>query len=348
MTTGTAAPPGGRAGGVGTAAQMVGVLGTGSYLPDRTVDNHEMADTIGVTLEWIERKTKIRERRYASAHQATSDLAVAAAHGALADAGLTADDIDYLIVSTSTGDSPQPPTAYLVQSALRAWRAACFDVNVVCSGFVYGIALAQGMLALRPDAIAVVIAAEVYSRFIDFSDRRTAVLLGDGAGAAVLGAVPAPSGIVAVDLRSRGDLSRLIRVDAGGSRLPASHATVDEGGHYFRMEGRDVAHFVRTAVPDSIQEILKGADLEPADVDHFVPHQANGVLLDAVAELSPLPRARMHRTVDRYGNTGSASVPVTLDEANRNGAIRAGQLVLIASFGGGMSMGNCLLRWGRA
>jgi acetoacetyl-CoA synthase len=324
----------------------IGILSTGSFLPKNEVGNEEIAEHVGVTAEWIERKTQIRSRRYAAPHEATSDLAVRAAERALAQAELTAGEIDYIIVSTSTGDFPQPPTSYLVQHGLGAYGAACFDVNVVCSGFVYALALAHSLVTVRPDARVLVIGADVYSRILDFTDRRTAILFADGAGAAVVGAVPEPYGIIASDLSSRGDAHHLIRVEAGGSRRPASAATVAEGAHFFRMDGRGVRDFVAEHVPAALAALVRRAGVDLAAVDHFVPHQANGVMLGEVVERAGLGAAQTHRTLVRYGNVGSASVPVALDEANRTGALSPGDLVLLAGFGGGMSIGASLLTWG--
>jgi acetoacetyl-CoA synthase len=326
----------------------VGILGTGSYLPSRVVSNVEVAARVGVDEEWILRKTRILTRRYAAADEATSDLAAKAGAAALEEAGLTAADIDLLVVSTSTPDSPQPPTACLVQSLLGASKAAAFDINVVCSGFVYALELARNYVAAKPGAHVLVIAADVYSRCLDFDDRRTAVLLGDGAGAAVVGQVDAGYGILHIDLSARGDLRDLIRVEAGGSRLPASHETVDDGGHFFRMEGRLVREFVLEHVPQAQAQAVVGAGVARAELAHIVPHQPNGTLLDELAEIAGnegFVNAHLHQTVERYGNVGSASVPVTLDAAFRGGTLADGELVLLTTFGGGMSMGHCVLRW---
>jgi len=322
-----------------------GILATGSYLPKEEITNEHVAELVGVTPEWIERKTQIRTRRYAAPDEATSDLAVRAATSALEQAGIPADRLGYVIVATSTGDFPQPPTAYIVQDALEAYGAACFDINVVCSGFVYALALARSLIAQKPETYALVVAADVYSRIIDFADRRTAVLFADGAGAAVVGAVPDPYGIIDVDLASRGDAHRLIRVEAGGSRHPASLETVAAGGHYFRMEGRAVRDFVTDHVPPALAGLAARAGARLDQVDHFVPHQANGVLVQELVERAGLTGAQTHRTLERYGNVGSASVPVALDEANRAGLLKDGDLVLLAGFGGGMAIGSCLLRW---
>ncbi|MFJ8637183.1 3-oxoacyl-ACP synthase III family protein [Streptomyces sp. NPDC093568] len=328
--------------------KRIGILSTGSYLPKEEVSNEEIAGRVGVTAEWIERKTQIVSRRYAAPDEATSDLAARAATRALEQAELTADRIDYVIVSTSTGDFPQPPTAHLVQDAIGAYGAACFDINVVCSGFVYALELARSLCEGRPDSRVLVIGADLYSRILDFGDRRTAVLFADGAGAAVVGPVDEPYGIIGTDLVSRGDAHDLIRVEAGGSRNPASARTVAEGGHLFRMNGRGVRDFVMAHVPPALTALADRVGVEVAQVDHFVPHQANGVMLGEVVELTGLTRATTHRTLQKYGNVGSASVPVALDEANRSGALGRGDLVLLAGFGGGMSIGASLLRWGVA
>ena len=324
----------------------VGVLGTGSYLPERVVTNAELATFVrGADPDWALRKTLIEARRFAADHEATSDLAIKAAVNALANAHLPADRVDYLIVSTSTGDSPQPPTSSLVQNAIGATRAACFDINVVCAGFVFGLQLARGLVAANPEAVVLLVAADVYSRILDFDDRRTAVLFGDGAGAAVIGAVRQPYGVLDVELVTRGDAHKLISVEAGGSRRPASAATVADGGHWFRMDGRGVRDFVLEGVPPILNDLLKRSGVTAEDVQHFVPHQANGMMIRELVEAAGLSAAQTHLVLDRYGNTGSASIPIALDEASRSGALADGDLVLLAGFGGGMAVGASLLRW---
>ncbi|MEU8228064.1 ketoacyl-ACP synthase III [Actinoplanes sp. NPDC048967] len=324
----------------------IGILGTGSYLPEHEVTNEALMELVtDTTPEWISRRTLIEARRFAAPDEATSDLATKAALAALTRAGIDADRIDYLIVSTSTGDSPQPPTASLVQHAIGAHRAAAFDINVVCAGFVFGLALADSLVATRPEAVVLVVAADIYSRILDFGDRRTAILFGDGAGAAVVGAVPAPYGLVDTELITRGDAHELIHVKAGGSRLPASAETVADGDHYFRMNGRGVRDFVLAGVPPVLADLLKRAGVTPGDVDHFVPHQANGMMIGELVEAAGLGDARTHLVLDRYGNTGSASAAIALDAAARAGELHDGELVLLAGFGGGMSVGAALLRW---
>lgn len=327
----------------------VGFLGTGSYLPEREMSNEDVAALVpDVTAEWIERKTAIRSRRYAAEHEATSDLAAKAALRALEHARMRASEVSYLIVSTSTGDFPQPPTSCLVQQMIGAQGAACFDINVVCAGFVYGIELARCLVAASPGTIALVVAADVYSRFLDFTDRRTSVLLGDGAGAVLVGTVQAGYGIIDVDLSTRGEAHDLIKVRAGGSRLPASARTVAAGDHFFTMSGRGVRDFVMDNVPPTLDKLLARAGTDADQINCFIPHQANGVLLDELVSLCGLAHTHTHRVLERYGNIGSASVAVALDDAVRTGAIEDGSIVLLSAFGGGMSLGHCLLRWSAA
>ncbi|SFW85462.1 3-oxoacyl-ACP synthase III family protein [Amycolatopsis australiensis] len=323
----------------------IGIIGTGSYLPDRVVPNAEIAPAAGVDAAWIERKTGIRERRHAAPGQATSNLAAIAADRALLAAGLSPDDVDHIVVATSTPDHPQPATASLVQHLIGARSASAADVNAVCSGFVYALAMAHGLLRGRAGGHALVIGADIYSRILDVRDRRTAILFGDGAGAVVLGPVPAGGGIIGTRLRGHGDDHRLIGVRAGGSRLPASVRSVLGGEHFFRMDGRGVRAFVTEHVPAAIAGTVRDTGLAPAAVRHLVPHQANGVMLRELAAALDLPNAALHLTVDRFANTGAASVPITLDAAQRAGALGTGDVVLLAGFGGGMNLGVGLCRW---
>lgn len=337
-----------------TAPTPIGIVATGSYLPSTVVDNHEVGAAAGVSAEWIERKTGIRRRRRAAPHEATSDLAAHAARSALRQAGLTPDQLSYVVVATSTPDQPQPATAAIVQDLIGARRAAAFDVNSVCSGFLFALTAADRML--RAEAAeetgpgvrgpyAVVIGADVYSRILDPADRRTAILFGDGAGAVVLGPVPAGTGGITTSLTTRGDQHRLIGVPAGGSRRPASADTLAEGAHYFTMDGRGVRGFVQDNLPGAIHELLAKAGVPGRTVRHFVPHQANGVMLAEVWPLLGLDAARMHLALAHHGNTGAASVPVTLDLAHRRGLFTAGDTTVLSAFGGGMSVGSALLRW---
>ncbi|MEV6962751.1 ketoacyl-ACP synthase III [Streptomyces sp. NPDC051207] len=320
------------------------ILGTGAYVPERIVSNDEVGAPAGVDDAWITRKTAIRERRWAAAGQATSDLATAAARAALRSAGITSEQLSVIAVATSTPDRPQPPTAAYVQRNLGASGTAAFDVNAVCSGTVFALS-AVGSTLLRRGGHALVIGADVYSRILNPADRRTVVLFGDGAGAMVLGPTTRGPLVRHVALHTFGELAGLIQVPAGGSRLPLDSAALDAGLQYFAMEGREVRRFVVEQLPQLVKGFLHEAGVEAADISHFIPHQANGVMLDEVFAGLALPRATMHRTVTRYGNTGAASIPITLDVAARDGAFRTGELILLAGFGGGMAASFALLEW---
>ncbi|MEW2086929.1 beta-ketoacyl-ACP synthase 3 [Streptomyces sp. NPDC005283] len=329
----------------------IGILGTGSYLPEQVMSNEVVGARAGVSAEWIERKTGIVERRYAAGHEAASDLAVEAAVRALDDSGTDAADLAWIVVATSTPDHPQPATAAFVQHRLGAYGAAAFDVNAVCSGFIAALHTGAGLLAVPGSdggrRRALIIGSEVYSRIIDPADRRTAPLFGDGAGAVVLGSVTEGRGLVGTAMRTDGHLHALIGVTAGGSRKPASAKTVDRGDHFFRMQGREVRDFVVRELPDVVAGTLAAFGVPADEVDHFVPHQANGEMLRGVLGGLGLTSARTHLPVDRHGNTGAASIPLALDHACRQGAVTDDETVLLAGFGGGMTTGAVLLRWGR-
>jgi 3-oxoacyl-[acyl-carrier-protein] synthase-3 len=330
----------------------IGIVGVGSYLPADVVSNETVADRVGVTAEWITRKTAIRERRYAAAHEATSDLAVKAVGAALADAGVAAEELGWVVVATSTPDHPQPATASLVQHRIGARHAAAFDINAVCTGFVCALTVGARLMTGgggSPRPYGVMVGADMFSRILDPTDRRTAILFGDGAGAVVLGPVRGDRGFLGSGMSSHGEFCELIRVEAGGSRAPASKETVVDGSHHFRMDGRGVREFVTQRLPGAVAEVLREHHLTPDDVDHLIPHQANGAMLADVLPTLGLSRARTVLTVERHGNTSAASIPLALDHARREGTLSDGDLLLLLGFGGGMSVGTALVRWhGRA
>ncbi|MFJ8650543.1 3-oxoacyl-ACP synthase III family protein [Streptomyces sp. NPDC093546] len=323
----------------------IGIVSTGSYVPSTVVTNEEIAGNAGVTAEWIVRKTGIHERRRAAGHEATSDLAAHAARNALAQAGLRPEQLSYIVLATSTPDHPQPATASIVQGAIGATNAAAFDVNAVCSGFVYALTVAERLLA-GGDGYGLVVGVDIYSRILDYTDRKTCILFGDGAGAVVLGPAGRDRGILETGLITHGDQHRLISVPAGGSRIPPSTESVRAGQHFFRMDGRGVRGFVHENLPGALHQLLDKAGVPAAEVQHFIPHQANGVMLHEVWPELGLDRAALHLALRRYGNTGSGSVPITLDLVHRQGLLAEGDVVLLAGFGGGMNVGSALLRWG--
>ncbi|MFF1409658.1 3-oxoacyl-ACP synthase III family protein [Streptomyces sp. NPDC058289] len=328
----------------GPSAPAVGILGTGSCLPSYVVTNDEVGAPAGVDGAWIFNKTGIRNRRWAKPDEATSDLAIAAGRAALEQAGIRGAELSLIIAATSTPDSPQPATAALVADGLGAGSGTtAFDLNAVCSGFNFALTTAERIIR-GTGGYALVVGADVYSRILDPEDRRTTVLFGDGAGAVVLG----PSkGRTLLSARLAGFSSEheLIRVPAGGSRLPATEDTLRDGLHYFTMNGRAVRDFVAEKVAPAISEFLADNGVAPGDIAHFVPHQANGRMIEDLADRLGIPAEHTRSTYEEYGNTGSASVPVTLDAAVRSGRMKDGDLVLLAAFGGGMAMGLVLLQW---
>lgn len=322
------------------------IVGTGSYLPKTVLTSTELGEQLGVGEQWILDKTGIEERRIAAGDETTSDLAALAALNAIEDAGITPADVDVIVLATATKDQPIPATACMVQGRIGASRAAAFDVDAACTGFIYGLVAAHSMLMADPDRrTALVIGAELYSRFLDYEDRRTCVLLGDGAGAVVLTKTSTGTGFLSNKLVSEGTLADLVQIPAGGSRHPASHQTVQAREHLLKMRGREVRSLAAKVLPELVVDLLESANLTVPDVRLIVPHQANGVMLAEWSDALSLQPGQMHTTVRDYGNTGAASVPITLDDGVRKGKIKQGDALLLVAFGGGMTWGGVTMRW---
>ncbi len=324
----------------------IGILGTGSYVPEEVLTNSKLEQSLGLTDQWIFRKTGVRERRVVAAHESTSDLATRAALRALTTAGVEAADLDLIVVATSTPDRVLPATACAVQANIGATRAAAFDVEAVCAGFVYGLAIVEAAMRGQPGfRTALVIGADTYSRILDYQDRRTCILFGDGAGAAVIAHVHEGYGVLASHLRSDGSRADLVQIPAGGSRKPLSEESLANREQFFKMDGRAVRDFVTERFPETVYPVLEQANLTLEDVDLVIPHQSNGVMLRDCMQSLRIDPDRVHYTLERYGNTAAASVPITLDDAIRSGRVRAGDVVLLTAFGGGMTWGSNLIRW---
>ena len=318
------------------------VIGCGSYLPQRIVTNSALAAEIDTSDEWIVERTGIRQRHVAADGELTSDLATAAARSALARAGVDAREIDLIIVATTTPDDTFPATATQVQAKLGLDGGAAFDVQAVCSGFIYALTVADSMLRAGHGKTALVIGAETFSRLLDWEDRTTCVLFGDGAGAVVLRAEPAGDirtdrGVLASKIHSDGRYRDMLYVDGGVS----STRTV---GHV-RMKGREVFRHAVENLASVVQEVLDLAGFAPSDVDWVVPHQANRRILEATAKKLHLPMERVVLTVDRHANTSAASVPLALDVAVSDGRIKPGDLLMLEAMGGGFTWGGALVRW---
>ena len=318
------------------------VLGCGSYLPARILSNDELARSVETTDEWIVQRTGIRERHIAAPGEMTSDLAIHAARAALANAHIDADTIDLIVLGTSTPDQTFPATAVTVQHALGISQGAAFDLQAVCSGFVYALSIADSMLRCGKHKRALVIGAETFSRILDWNDRTTCVLFGDGAGAVVLEAQEQPGetsdrGVLTTHLRSDGKHKSKLYVDGG----PSSTQTV---GH-LRMEGKEVFKHAVGMVTDVSKACFEAARISAADMDWFVPHQANRRIIDASADKLGIAPEKVVITVDRHGNTSAASIPLALDVAVADRRIKRGSLILMEAMGGGFTWGSAMLRW---
>jgi 3-oxoacyl-[acyl-carrier-protein] synthase-3 len=313
------------------------VAGVGSALPRRQVTNEELAKTVDTTDEWIVERTGIRNRYIAGEGETTATLATAAARSALEHAGLNAADIDLIVLATATPDQTFPSTATKVQAALGINDCIAFDVHAVCTGFLYALSVADSMLRSGGASKALVIGAETFSRILDWEDRATCVLFGDGAGALVLSAEESDSGILSTRLHADGRHNDLLFVDGG----PSTTGTVGK----LRMKGREVFRHAVVNLAEVMGEVLDGAGLSPADVDWVVPHQANARILDATARKLGLPAEKVVVTVDRHANTSAASVPLAFDTAVKDGRIKRGHLVVLEAMGGGFTWGAAALRY---
>lgn len=322
------------------------IVGTGSYLPEKVLSNADLGARLGVGEQWIIEKTGIKERRIAAPHEVTSDLAAVASCRALEAAGIDANEVDVIILASSTKDQPIPATASILQAKIGASRAAAFDIDAACTGFVYAFIVAHSLLTANGQyRTALVVGADLYSRFLDYNDKRTCVLLGDGSGAVVLAKTEEGTGLLSQALVSDGTHAELVQIPGGGSRQPPSPQSVATHDHYLKMRGREVRDLAAAVLPDLISDLLKSAKLEMSDVRLIVPHQANGVMLAEWADALQLSPGQMHLTVHNYGNTGAASVPVTLDDGVRQGLIKSGDAIVLVAFGGGMTWGGTVVRW---
>jgi len=321
------------------------IVGTGSYVPARIVTNQEIAGLTGLTPAAIYRRTGIRERRWVGPEEATSDLALQAVTAALEAAGVRATELDAIILSTTSPDTPMPSSACHLQRMLGAKQAFAFDLAASCSGFLYALSVGDLMIRLGHARRVLVAAAEVKSRYLNLQEPNTAILFGDGAGAAVLARGEEHHGVLSVTLRADGAYADLIQIRAGGSRLPASEKTVAEGLHAIHMRGPSLFRVAVRRLETAVTEMLKEHGLMVPDVHWFLFHQANGRLLEKVGARLGIPAAQTFSVIERYGNTSSSSLPLTLDAAVRAGRIKPGDLVCLATIGGGLTWGTALIRW---
>ncbi len=321
------------------------VTGWGRYVPSQILSNADLERMVDTSDEWIVTRTGIRERRVAAADETTASMAAVAAMRAIRTAGIEPDEIDLILLATLTPDYWMPSTAALVKEAIGNTRAAAMDVAAACSGFVYAFASAQAWIAAGLAKHVLVIGAELLTRFLDYADRGTCILFGDGAGAVVLSASHGPGGALGVELTTEPQGAYMIWLPAGGAKSPPSAETIARGEHYIRMEGRETYRFATKTMATTALESVRRSGLAPSDVDLFIPHQANVRIIEAVAKGLGLPMDRMYTNVDRYGNTSAASVPIALAEAVNEGRVRIGDNVCLVAFGAGFTSGAVTIEW---
>lgn len=321
------------------------ITGTGSAVPAKIVTNSDIEKLVDTSDEWVTTRTGIKQRHIAAEGEYTSTLATRAAEQALHMAGVNPDELDLIVLATVTPDFPFPATSCLVQHNLRASKAAAFDLSAACSGFLYGLSIVEKFIKAGTAKKALVIGAEVLSRIVDWTDRNTCCLFGDGAGAVVVEACEGDSGILSTHIHSDGSHWELLYQPGAGGRNPAMQRTLDEKLMYIHMQGNEVFKLAVRAMEEVAMEALATHGLTGADLDLFIPHQANRRIIDAIGKRLGLAGEQVFVNLERFGNTSSASIPIALDEANRSGRIGNGDLVLFDAFGGGLTWGATLVRW---
>lgn len=321
------------------------IIGTGSYLPERVLTNFDLERIVETSDQWITERTGIKERRLAKKGEATSDLSVRAARAALESAKVKPEELDLILVATATPDMLFPSTACLVQDRIGAKGAAAFDLSAACSGFIFALSVADQFIRSGTYGTIMVIGAEVLSRIVDWEDRNTCVLFGDGAGAVVVRGMKGERGILSTHIHSDGSLWDLIYVPGGGSRFPPSPQTIKKRLNYMKMKGNETFKVAVRTLEDAAIEALKYNDLLPADIGLYIPHQANYRIIQAVAQRLNIPMEKVLINLHRCGNTSAASIPVALDEAVRTGRVREKDILLLGAFGGGLTWGSAVIRW---
>ncbi|PKH62385.1 ketoacyl-ACP synthase III [Shewanella sp. Choline-02u-19] len=322
----------------------VKILGTGSYTPEYILTNEELSKMVSTTPDWIEKNLGIKERRIVKGDECTSDLASKAALSAIDNAGLTKDDIDLIIVATATPDRPAPSTAAIVQDKISASNAVAFDISAVCSGFLYGMSVASAFISSGVYDNVLVIGADTFSKITDWT-RRDAVFFGDGAGAAVLTNTKETEGFLATRLYTDGSGKFNFTVPAGGSEIPTTQETVEQGLHFFQMNGQAVFDTATKALPKAINQVLEDTGLKVDDIDLMIPHQPSIRILQKTAEIIGLPFDKVMTNMDKYANTSGGTIPILLDEMHRSGRIKKGDIILFAAVGSGWAYGASIIKW---
>ena len=323
----------------------VTIAGTGMYVPDRILTNRDFERMVDTSDAWIRERTGIIERRIAADDQASSDLAVIAARRALESAGVGVDEVDQIIVATTTPDRILPSCACTVQHKLGAKRAAAYDVFAACTGFIYGLGVGRSMVATGMCQTVLVIGVETLSRIVDYKDRNTCVLFGDGAGAVVLRPCAPGEGLLSIVMQSDGDLSDMLEIPAGISKNMITPEGIAAGDTFIHMKGKELFKVAVRSMSDSLQQALEESNIAPTDLEIVIPHQANLRIIDAVRERLGMPVEKVVVNIERYGNTSSASIPISLDEQVRAGKVKKGDALGFVAFGGGVTWGATVMRW---
>jgi 3-oxoacyl-[acyl-carrier-protein] synthase III len=327
------------------ANQRAGILGTGHAYPEGILTNDDLAKVVETSDEWITTRTGIKQRRKAAPGEYTSMFAVRAGRQAIEQARLDPSDIDLLLCATVTPDQILPSTACIIQAELGANNAAAMDIVAACSGFLYGLSLANSMILTGQAKNVLVVGAEILTQYVDYTDRQTCVLFGDGAGAAVVGPVEGNRGILATKIKSDGRFEEQLYSPGGGTRRRPTAETLAAGDHFFKMKGNELFKVAVRSMAEVSRDVLETSGLTAADVDLFIPHQANQRITEAVANKLNVDMDRVYSNIAVHGNTSSASIPIALDECVESGRIKEGDLVLMASFGGGVTWGGVVVRW---
>ena len=323
----------------------VGIIGLGTYVPEKIMTNFDFEKIIDTSDEWIRTRTGIEERRFASEDQATSDLAAEAAKKALKNAGISVEEIDMIIVATATPDYNLQNTACIVQELIGAVNAGAVDISAACSGFVYALTMAKGLVASGINKKILVIGAEVLSRCVDMQDRNTCVLFGDGAAAAIVTEVEEGYGMVSQFLGAEADLKGSLRTPAGGTRKPLSQEVLDERSNFIQMKGQDVFKFAVKALPKATLEALEQGGFKAEDIDMVFPHQANSRIIESASKRLNIPMEKFYLNLNKYGNTSSASIGLALGEALEKGLVKKGDLIALTGFGAGLTYASMIIRW---
>lgn len=327
--------------------RSVGIIGMGSYVPETIMTNHDLEKIVDTSDQWIVERTGIKERRIADKGVTTCDLAVKAAEQALKDAGIGPEELDLIIVATVTPDMVFPSAACLVQDRIGAVNAAAFDLSAGCSGFVYGLTVGSQFISSGLYKKVLVIGAETLSKIMDWTDRNSCILFGDGAGAAVIGEVEDGYGILGVELGADGSGGEHLKMPAGGSRMPATAETVAQRLHYIQMSGNEVFKFAVKAMGEAAIKALDRAEVDCTEIDFLIPHQANMRIIQSAAKRLKVPMEKVMVTVDKYGNTSAASIPMALADAAKDKKIKKGDTIVLVGFGAGLTWASCVIKWSK-